>query len=103
MAILNASNSEFFIFDHHARNCNGMPGINATTFTVIFKSADKTTKKTFPLVVTFNPRLPNIGQILRKHVHVINSHPKLKECFPANFIIPPSIDLGICRQLQPSM
>ena len=42
----------------------------------------KKAKKLFPFVVTFNPNLPNVGNIIRKHLFILQSNPKLKELFP---------------------
>ena len=38
--------------------------------------------------VTFNPNLPDVGRIIKKHLHILDSNPKLKELFPPNAIIP---------------
>ena len=48
----------------------------------------KESKKIFPLVLDFNPRLPSIGKIIRKHKHLIYDSPSLKEIFPVGSIIP---------------
>ena len=45
-------------------------------------------RKLFPLVMTLNPHLPNIGYVIRKHLHLLQSNPKLREFFPSNSIIP---------------
>ena len=42
----------------------------------------------FPLVLDFNPRLPSIGKIIRKHKHLIYNSPSLKNIFPVGSIIP---------------
>jgi hypothetical protein len=42
----------------------------------------------FPLVVDFNPRLPDIGKILKKHFHLIQDSSELQEIFPPRSIIP---------------
>ena len=36
----------------------------------VLKPKTKTKKKTFPLVVDYNPRLPNISLIIKKHFHL---------------------------------
>ena len=41
----------------------------------------KECKKIFPLVLDFNPCLPSIGKIIRKHKHLIYDSPSLKEIF----------------------
>ena len=38
-------------------------------------------------MTTFNPNLPDVGRIIRKHLVVLESNPKLKELFPPNSII----------------
>ena len=38
--------------------------------------------------MTFNPHLSNIGYVIRKHLHLLQSNPKLREFFPSNSIIP---------------
>ena len=48
----------------------------------------KTNKKVFPLVLDFNPLLPNISQIVRKHIHLLRSSPHLNEIFPPKSIFP---------------
>ena len=48
----------------------------------------KDSKKIFPLVLDFNPRLPSIGKIIRKHKHLIYNSPSLKNIFPVGSIIP---------------
>ena len=35
-----------------------------------------------------NPNLPNVGRIIKKHLHILDSKPKIKELFPPNSIIP---------------
>ena len=42
----------------------------------------------FPLVVVFNPRLPDIGKFLKKHFHLIQDSSELQEIFPPRSIIP---------------
>ena len=48
----------------------------------------KESKKIFPLVLDFNPRLPSIGKIVRKYKHLIYDSPSLKKIFPVGSIIP---------------
>ena len=45
-------------------------------------------KKIFPLVIDFNPRLPNIGKIFSSHTHLIYNSPFLAKIFPKGSIIP---------------
>jgi len=54
----------------------------------LLKTRGKETKKLFPFVITFNPNLPDVGNIIRKHLFILQSNPKLKELFPRNSIIP---------------
>jgi hypothetical protein len=42
----------------------------------------------FPLVVDFNPRLPDIGKILKKHFHLIQDSSEFQKIFPPRPIIP---------------
>ena len=35
-----------------------------------------------------NPNLPDVGNIIRKHLFILQSNPKLKELFPRGSIIP---------------
>ena len=44
-------------------------------------------RKLFPFVTTFNPNLPDVGRIIRKHRVILESNPKLKELFPPNSTI----------------
>jgi len=48
----------------------------------------KKKKKLFPFVITFNPNLPDVGHIIRKHLPILQSNPKLKELFLWSSIIP---------------
>ena len=48
----------------------------------------RASKKIFPFVMTFNPMLPNLNYIIKKHLHFLESNPELKELFPKNSIIP---------------
>ena len=54
----------------------------------LLRPKEKPSKKLFPFVVTYNPNLPSIGGIIRKHLHLLESNPKLREFFPKNSIIP---------------
>ena len=51
------------------------------------KRKQKETKK-FPLVLDFNPRLPNVGKIIRENLHLLHASPTLAKLFPAGSIIP---------------
>ena len=54
----------------------------------LLKQKVRASKKIFPLVTTFNPLLPDLNHIIKKHLHFLESNPKLKELFPKNSIIP---------------
>ena len=54
----------------------------------VLKPKTKTKKKTFPLVVDYNPRLPNISLIIKKHFHLLESNQVVRENFPAKSVIP---------------
>ena len=54
----------------------------------LLKKNVKPDKKVFPLVLDYNPILPDIQRIIRKHVHLLNSSPELLEIFPPKSIIP---------------
>ena len=45
-------------------------------------------KVIFPLVVNFNPHLPNIGKIIKSYSHLIYDSPTLAQIFPKGSIIP---------------
>ena len=47
----------------------------------ILKKKEKTNKKVFPLVLHFNPWLPDPGKIIKKHLHILKSSPHLREIF----------------------
>ena len=44
-------------------------------------------KEIFPFVLTYDPNLPSINGLIKKHFHLLLSSPKLKELFPPNSII----------------
>ena len=52
----------------------------------------KNSKKIFPFVLTFNPNLPSINRLIKKHFPILQSSPKLKELFQPNSIIS-----SVCR------
>ena len=54
----------------------------------LLRQRGKQSKKLFPFVLTFNPNLPNVSSIIRKHLLILQSNPKLKELFPQGSIIP---------------
>ena len=54
----------------------------------VLKPKAKTKKKTFPLVVDYNPRLPNISLIINKTFHLLESNQVVREIFPAKSVIP---------------
>ena len=53
----------------------------------LLRTDARSNRKLFPFVATFNPNLPDVGRIIRKHLVVLESNPKLKELFPPNSII----------------
>ena len=53
----------------------------------LLKAKVRESKKIFPLVLTYNPNLPPINGLIRKHFHLLLSSPKLKELFPPKSII----------------
>ena len=52
------------------------------------RTREKEAKKLFPFVITFNPNLPDVDNIIRKHLFILQSNPKLKELFPRGSVIP---------------
>ena len=54
----------------------------------ILKLENKFKKETIPLVLEYNPRLPNVSKIIKRHRHLIDSLAGLQEIFPAGSIIP---------------
>ena len=52
-------------------------------------------KVLFPLVVDFNPHLPNIGKIIQSYSHLLYDSPTLAQTFPKGSIIPSSINIYI--------
>ena len=48
----------------------------------------KESNKLFPLVLDYNPNLPNIGKILHSCKHLIYDSPSLAKIFPKGSIIP---------------
>ena len=48
----------------------------------------KPAKKVFPLVLDYNPILPDIQLIIKKHLHLLHSSPEVKEIFPSKSIFP---------------
>ena len=58
-----------------------------TSRTDLLRTRAKAKKKLFPFVTTYNPNLPDVGRIIRKHLGILESNPKLKEFFPPNSII----------------
>ena len=53
----------------------------------LLRTRARSKRKLFPFVTTFNPNLPDVGRIMRKHRVILESNPKLKELFPPNSII----------------
>ncbi|KAJ8035078.1 hypothetical protein HOLleu_22175 [Holothuria leucospilota] len=54
----------------------------------LLKPKSQITKKVYPLVLDFNPILPIISKILKKHIKLLYTLPTLKEIFPEGSIIP---------------
>ena len=52
----------------------------------LLRTRAKEAKKLFPFVITFNPNLSHVGNIIRKHLFILQSNPKLKE--PRGSVIP---------------
>ena len=48
----------------------------------------KANKKVFPLVLDYNPILPDIQNIIRKHIHLLRSSTQITEIFPAKSVFP---------------
>ena len=46
----------------------------------------KPAKKVFPLVLDYNPILPDIQKVIKKHFYLLNSSPEVKEIFPSKSI-----------------
>ena len=54
----------------------------------LLRTRGKEAKKLIPFVITFNPNLPDVGNIVRKHLFILQSNPKLKELFSRGSVIP---------------
>ena len=54
----------------------------------LLRTRGKEAKKLFPFVITFNPNLPNVSNIIRKHLFILQSNPRLKGLFPRGSGIP---------------
>ena len=48
----------------------------------------KPDKKVFPLVLDYNPILPDIQKVIKNHFHLLQSSPEVKEIFPSKSIFP---------------
>ena len=46
----------------------------------------KANKKVFPLVLDYNPILPDIENIIKKHIHLLRSSTQITEIFPAKSV-----------------
>ena len=55
---------------------------------IVEPGKSKKKRKTYPLVVKFNPRLPDISKIIKKNMYLLNSSPTLEGLFTPNSIIP---------------
>ena len=54
----------------------------------LLKPKQKSSNRTFPLVLDYNPRLPDVSRVIKKHLHLLESNPKIAEIFPAKSIMP---------------
>ena len=54
----------------------------------LLKKKVKPAKKVFPLVLDYNPILPDIQKVIKKHFYLLQSSPEVKEIFPSNSIFP---------------
>ena len=54
----------------------------------LLKKNVKPDKKVFPLVLDYNPILPDIQKVIQKHAHLLRSSPELLEIFPSKSIFP---------------
>ena len=54
----------------------------------MFKKKVKPVKRVFPLVLDYNPILPDIQGVIKKHAHLLRSSPELLEIFPSKLIFP---------------
>ena len=48
----------------------------------------KPDKKVFPLVLDYNPVLPDIQKVIKNHFHLLQFSPEVKEIFPSKSIFP---------------
>ena len=48
----------------------------------------KPDKKVFPLVLDYNPILPDIQKVIKNHFHLLQSSPEVKEIFPSKSNFP---------------
>ena len=70
-------NYPFHIIDNAFQKVRALPRDMALTETV------KSDKKLIPYVITYNPSLPNIGEIINKYWGLLALSEKCKICFPA--------------------
>ena len=54
----------------------------------LLKKKAKPVKRVFPLVLDYNPILPDIQRVIKKHAHLLRSSPELLEIFPSKSIFP---------------
>ena len=52
----------------------------------LLKKNVKADKKVFPLVLDYNPILPDIQKFIQKHAHLLRSSPELLEIFPTKSV-----------------
>ena len=50
------------------------------------RNKKKPGKKVFPLVTTWDPRMPNIGKIIKENLSILHRNPLNKKLFPDNSI-----------------
>ena len=54
----------------------------------LLKKKVKPVKRVFPLVLDYNPILPDIQRVIKKHAHLLRSSTELIEIFPSKSIFP---------------
>ena len=71
---------------------------------LIYKSVDKPQKgRSFPLVYKYNPKLPNMGNSINKHKHILSLSPDTSQLFPSSSIfVSFKVENNINRQLTSS-
>lgn len=64
----------------------GFQGAALTNRNDLLKPKFKPFEKKYPLVLDFNPHLPDFSKILKKHIHLISDSPALRIIFPKRSI-----------------